>query len=600
MKKKEKITLGVIALLLIVTIIGVSYAAFTFGQSGKNLNTMTTGIMQMSYEETSNVIKMTGALPTTDATGKVRLNEGEYFDFTVSSTIQGDAQINWEIAAEDFSSNTFDGKNIKLYLTSIDSSGKETEVMAPKVFTKKTTANKKTGRPANMMSLATGTMSASTSTKYRLRMWVDENYNPQGDGGGKKFAVRINVYGKLAEEVQGSKMKSFVFSNNTAYKNVTKVVTSDSITAPSNVTSSEDVSEAGDGSVMAYVGNNTLTIAGDGVIIAPKNSYMMFYGLSKVTSIDLSNFNTLKVKDMGYMFGNCTSLTSLDVSNFDTSNVTNMPVMFYHCYSLTSLDLANFDTSNVTNMQRMFSDCNSLTSLDLSNFDTSNVTNMSWMFYACKKITTLDLSNFDTSNVTNMTKMFTACNSLTGLDLSKFDTSKVVNMSYMFNYCDKLVNLNISNFNTSNVTNMISMFSNCSSLTSLDVSSFNTSNVTNMNFMFYSCSSLKSVNVSSFNTSNVTDMSFMFADCGGLTSLDVSNFDTSKVTKMSAMFYNCNSLTSLDLANFVTSNVTNMQSMFSESSKIQSIKVGSKWVIGSDCTTTDMFTRCGVSAVTYV
>ena len=94
MKKKEKVTLGVIALLLIVTIIGVSYAAFTFAQSGKNLNTMTTGIMQMSYEESSNIIKMTGALPTTDATGKVRLNEGEYFDFTVSSTIQGDAQIN--------------------------------------------------------------------------------------------------------------------------------------------------------------------------------------------------------------------------------------------------------------------------------------------------------------------------------------------------------------------------------------------------------------------------------------------------------------------------------------------------------------------------
>ena len=211
MKRKEKIILGVLAVLLIVTIIGVSYAAFTFGQSGKNLNTVTTGIMQMSYEESSNVIKMTGALPTTDATGKVRLNEGEYFDFTVSSTIQGDAQINWEIAAEDFSSNTFDGKNIKLYLTSLDSSGKESEVMAPTIFTKVTTANKKTGRPANMMSLATGTMSASTSTKYRLRMWVDENYNPQGDGGGKKFAVRINVYGKLYEGPTGSQMKTFAF-----------------------------------------------------------------------------------------------------------------------------------------------------------------------------------------------------------------------------------------------------------------------------------------------------------------------------------------------------------------------------------------------------
>ena len=120
MKRNEKIVLWILAILLIVTIVGVSYAAFTFGQSGKNLNTMTTGIMQMSYEESSNIIKMTGALPTTDATGKVRLNEGEYFDFTVSSTIQGDAQINWEIAAEDFSSNTFYGGHVKLYLASLD------------------------------------------------------------------------------------------------------------------------------------------------------------------------------------------------------------------------------------------------------------------------------------------------------------------------------------------------------------------------------------------------------------------------------------------------------------------------------------------------
>ncbi len=120
MKRKEKIILWGSAVLLLGVIIGVSYASFTSAQNGKNLNTMTTGIMQMSYEESSNIIKMTGALPTTDATGKVRLNKGEYFDFTVSSTIQGDAQINWEIAAEDFSSNTFYGGHVKLYLTSLD------------------------------------------------------------------------------------------------------------------------------------------------------------------------------------------------------------------------------------------------------------------------------------------------------------------------------------------------------------------------------------------------------------------------------------------------------------------------------------------------
>ena len=78
----------------------------------------------------------------------------------------------------------------------------------------------------------------------------------------------------------------------------------------------------------------------------------------------------------------------------------NSKSMFDFCSKLTSLDLSNFDTSNVTNMDSMFY-YTSLTSLNVSNFNTSNVTNMSWMF-ACTDLTSLDLSNFDTSKVTDI------------------------------------------------------------------------------------------------------------------------------------------------------------------------------------------------------
>ena len=54
------------------------------------------------------------------------------------------------------------------------------------------------------------------------------------------------------------------------------------------------------------------------------------------------------------MFYGCNSLISLDLSNFNTQNVTNMGCMFYHCNSLKSLDLSNFNTQNVTNMGAMF------------------------------------------------------------------------------------------------------------------------------------------------------------------------------------------------------------------------------------------------------
>ena len=196
-KKQLLLSIGLV-LILVLMIVGISYAAFKFVGLGTKPNTITTGAITMKYEESTNTISMNNALPTTDATGKVRLTAGEYFDFTLEGTIKGTENINWEIAAEDVTTATrkIDGKYIKLYLTSLDDTGNEKEVMAPTVYNTESTENTYTGRPANMMSLAKGTTSTSFSTKYRLRMYVDESYNPQGDGGNLAFSIKINAYGK--------------------------------------------------------------------------------------------------------------------------------------------------------------------------------------------------------------------------------------------------------------------------------------------------------------------------------------------------------------------------------------------------------------------
>ena len=201
-KKKLLLTIGLV-LVLVLMIVGISYAAFKFTGTGKKENTITTGAITMKYTESTNTISMNNALPTTDATGKVRLTEGEYFDFTLSGTIKGSENINWEIAAEDVTTGTkkIDGKYIKLYLTSLDENNNETEVMKPTVYTTEKAENTYTGRPTNMMSLAKGTTSTSFSTKYRLRMYVDESYNPQGDGGNLAFSIKINAYGKTGDKM---------------------------------------------------------------------------------------------------------------------------------------------------------------------------------------------------------------------------------------------------------------------------------------------------------------------------------------------------------------------------------------------------------------
>ena len=64
MKKKEKIVLVGLILLLVVTIVGVSYAAFSYSKRGVKVNTITTGQIVMTYTETDNIIQIDGALPT--------------------------------------------------------------------------------------------------------------------------------------------------------------------------------------------------------------------------------------------------------------------------------------------------------------------------------------------------------------------------------------------------------------------------------------------------------------------------------------------------------------------------------------------------------
>ena len=201
-KIKDILTIG-ISVFMLVVVIGISYSAFTYSGLGKKENKITTGAITMLYTESSNTITMNNALPTTDNTGKTRKNVGEYFDFTVKSSITGNADINYEIAAKEEAGNTFSGSNIKYYLTTVDGNGKETEVMVPRTYYEEPSGNVYTGRPADMMSLYTGNLKnqGDTIINYRLRIWVDENYNPQNDNGGLTYKVKVSVYGQTSDTV---------------------------------------------------------------------------------------------------------------------------------------------------------------------------------------------------------------------------------------------------------------------------------------------------------------------------------------------------------------------------------------------------------------
>ena len=352
---------------------------------------------------------------------------------------------------------------------------------------------------------------------------------------------------------------------------VVKITFTNEITQDESITP-EDVSENGDGSVMAWAietesDSNEYEVfyASDGKYPSfPADSSRFFKYFALLESIDgIDNVSAANVTNMSEIFAYCSLIKGLDLSNFDTSKVTNMSGMFEGCAELRKLDLTSFDTANVTDMSYMFDECTRLNQLNVSSFNTSKVTDMSDMFANARVIAQLDLSSFDTSSVASMRRMFTGCLKLSQLDLSSFNTSKVTNMVQMFSRCTLLDNINLSNFDTSNVTNMESMFNQCSSLNALDLSSFCGDSLENTISMFWNCDSLKYIDLSHLNTPVLIDAGGMFVSCLKLESVNIASFDTQALATCEAMFGYCVNL--------------------------ENIYASDKFKLSSTCTSEDMF-----------
>ena len=161
----------------------------------------------------------------------------------------------------------------------------------------------------------------------------------------------------------------------------------------------------------------------------------MFYACKKLNSITgLEKLNTSNAKDLNCMFQHCENLTSLDVSNFDTSHVENMGGMFEGCTKLANIKgIENFNTEQVhttgtssanvddrAGFEYMFAGCSSLTELNLSKWNTAKVQRFTSMFENCTALSKLNISGFTTkAGTTNTTAkdMFKTCTSLSELTL---------------------------------------------------------------------------------------------------------------------------------------------------------------------------------------
>ena len=198
----KQVLLSVIGVaILVVAVVGVSFAAFSYSRTGQQINTITTGTITMSYSEDTNGINLVDALPMSDEQGKVLAGENNVFDFTVTATINGSGTttINYDVTATKESNSTLVDSAVKVYLTDITSDA-DTQVLAPtKVSTLTKTGNSEaSSAPSDQYKLTSGTFTNTTTRKYRLRMWVADDYSSLGTSG--TYKLRVNVYGAAAAQ----------------------------------------------------------------------------------------------------------------------------------------------------------------------------------------------------------------------------------------------------------------------------------------------------------------------------------------------------------------------------------------------------------------
>ena len=460
--KSKNIYLIIGIIVLIGAIAGITYAYWQLTLQQTDKNVVTTDCFNITFND-SNDINLQKAYPITDSEGSSLAP----YTFTIENTCDSPAsyQINLETMSQDSGVKVLPEQYLKANLIEVDSTNTSTNNLISDYEVTPTIAN-----ALRAYKLDTGILQGKTSKTFKLRLWLDYDTPAIDEVMNATYNGKISIISSYSGSPSNMIMaKDFTLDPETGEGDMdpeTGAIISDSfwqhnlniktITFESTLTPKEsaaytyDISEAQDGSVMAYLVENgtvqnpatdesipayDMYIQSNGKVYANYDSSWLFGMFGNLTEINnLQNLDTSYVTNMNSMFLSNVQLAELDLSSFDTSNVTDMNNMFYYMESLTELDLSHFDTSNVADMSNMFSEMSSLTKLDLNSFDTSNVTDMSYMFAYMFDLVSLDLSSFNTINVLDFTEMFNGCHELRTLIYgADFVYANNALVQYMFN-----------------------------------------------------------------------------------------------------------------------------------------------------------------------
>ena len=183
------IILGISVILILVVIF--SFIMFFKHQKNNVNEVIKNSVVTMNYKTSTADFKLANLTPMSNEVVKALRTEGSYFDFAVSSQLDEDSSVQYEIALIKDSESTISDNDVVIYLEK-QNSGSYAKVDDPKIFTP---SKKKTslGSPAKSMVVDKVTLSSEKVVNYRLRMWIREGavVDPSG-----VYSVKVKVFGQ--------------------------------------------------------------------------------------------------------------------------------------------------------------------------------------------------------------------------------------------------------------------------------------------------------------------------------------------------------------------------------------------------------------------
>ena len=198
----RKVFLSVLGVaILLVAVVGVSFALYSTGATGKD-NSISTGTITMSYTEPENGILLENALPISDAAGKQLTGPGNVFTFTVATNATGTVTVPYEINITKVATSSLADSAVAVYLTKGTST--ETEVVPKKLMSAVVTDSNKSAIRKDAYKLYETSVAyenghvktGEETTTYNLRIWVDANADAKTIKS-QEYKIKVNVDSKV-------------------------------------------------------------------------------------------------------------------------------------------------------------------------------------------------------------------------------------------------------------------------------------------------------------------------------------------------------------------------------------------------------------------